>query len=159
MARLPKSGKKTFRVSDVITDHGTALGKLLRRAGMLMQIEHLLTGFLEPELAGQFQVAALHGSRLVLITPSASRATQLRMRSPQLIRSLDRAGVPGIERIDVRVAPLVEQPERERKRRSLSPAARQAFDLMARIESGTEEADGQDGPVDHTDGGSYQKTD
>ncbi len=153
MARLPKSGKKTFRVSDVITDHGTALGKLLRRASMLMQIEHLLTGFLEPELAGHFQVASLHGNRLVLITPSASRATLLRMQSPQLARSLQRAGVPGIEHIEVRVAPLVEQPAQARKRKALSPAARQALDHMARLETVKEEAEDPEGPVDHRDGG------
>ena len=134
MARNPQTGKKTFRVSEVITDHGTSLGILLRRASMLMQIEHLLAGFLEPGLAAHFQVGTIRENRLILISPSASWATTLKMQAAQLIKSLHRAGYTEIEHIDIRVAPLVEQRESPRKRRALSPAAQQALDLMAQLE-------------------------
>jgi hypothetical protein len=139
MARNPQTGKKTFRVSEVITDHGTSLGILLQRASMLMQIEHLLAGFLEPGLAAHFQVGTIRENRLILISPSASWATALRMQAAQLIKSLHRAGYTEIEHIDIRVAPLVEQRESTRKRRALSPAARQALDLMAQLENNGEE--------------------
>ena len=138
MARNPQTGKKTFRVSEVITDHGTSLGILLQRASMLMQIEHLLAGFLEPGLAAHFQVATIRENRLILISPSASWATTLKMQAPQLIKSLHRAGYTEIEHIDIRVAPLVEQRESPRKRRTLSPAAQQALDLMAQLEDDEE---------------------
>ena len=138
MARNPQTGKKTFRVSEVITDHGTSLGILLQRASMLMQIEHLLAGFLEPGLAAHFQVGTIRENRLILISPSASWATTLRMQAPQLIKSLHQAGYTEIEHIDIRVAPLVEQRESPRKRRALSPAAQQALDLMARLEDDDE---------------------
>jgi len=134
MARNPQTGKKTFRVSEVITDHGTSLGILLQRASMLMQIEHLLAGFLEPGLAAHFQVATIRENRLILISPSASWATTLKMQAPQLVKSLHRAGYSEIEHIDIRVAPLVEQRESPRKRRALSPAAQQALDHMAQLE-------------------------
>ena len=138
MARNPQTGKKTFRVSEVITDHGTSLGILLQRASMLMQIEHLLAGFLEPGLAAHFQVGTIRENRLILISPSASWATTLKMQAPQLIKSLHRAGHTEIEHIDIRVAPLVEQRESPRKRRALSPAAQQALDLMAQLEDDDE---------------------
>jgi len=138
MARNPQTGKKTFRVSEVITDHGTSLGILLQRASMLMQIEHLLAGFLEPGLAAHFQVGTIRENRLILISPSASWATTLRMQAPQLIKSLHQAGYTEIEHIDIRVAPLVEQRESPRKRRALSPAAQQALDLMAQLEDDDE---------------------
>ena len=138
MARNPQTGKKTFRVSEVITDHGTSLGILLRRANMLMLIEHLLAGFLEPGLAAHFQVGTIRENRLILISPSASWATTLKMQAPQLIKSLHRAGYTEIEHIDIRVAPLVEQREIPRKRRALSPAAQQALDLMAQLEDNDE---------------------
>jgi len=138
MARNPQTGKKTFRVSEVITDHGTSLGILLQRANMLMQIEHLLAGFLEPGLAAHFQVGTIRENRLILISPSASWATTLKMQAPQLIKSLHRAGYTDIEHIDIRVAPLVEQRESPRKRRTLSPAAQQALDLMAQLEDDEE---------------------
>jgi len=139
MARNPQSGKKTFRVSEVITDHGSSLGVLLRRASMLMQIEHLLSGFLDARLAAHFQVAAIRENRLILIAPTASWATMLRMQAPQLIESLHRAGHGEIEHIDIRVAPLAEQRVTSRKRRTLSPAAQQALDLMAQLEADDEE--------------------
>jgi len=139
MARNPQSGKKTFRVSEVITDHGSSLGNLLRRASMLMQIEHTLAGFLDPGLAAHFQVATIRENRLILISPSASWATMLRLQAPQLIKSLHRAGYPDIEHIDIRVAPLVEQRTYSRKKKALSPAARQALDLMAQLKPDGEE--------------------
>ena len=139
MARNPQTGKKTFRVSEVITDHGTSLGILLQRASMLMQIEHLLAGFLEPGLAAHFQVATIRENRLILISPSASWATQLKMRAPQLIQSLHRKGHLEIEHIDIRVAPLTEKSASPRKKKDLSPAARQALDIMASIEADSED--------------------
>jgi len=139
MARNPQSGKKTFRVSEVITDHGTSLGILLQRANRLIKIEHLLAGFLDPELAVNFQVGTIRKNRLILISPSASSATTLRMQAAQLIKSLHRAGHTEIEHIDIRVAPLVEQRKSSRKRRALSAAAQQALDLMAQLEDDGEE--------------------
>jgi hypothetical protein len=139
MARNPQSGKKIFRISEVFTDHGSSLGTLLQRANVLIRIEHLLAGFLEPGLAAHFQVGTIRENRLILISPSASWATALRMQAAQLIKSLHRAGYTEIEHIDIRVAPLVEQRESTRKRRALSPAARQALDLMAQLENNGEE--------------------
>ncbi len=54
MARKTPSGKKVFRVSEVITDHGSSMGKLLLRANMLSQIERVIAGFLDPESAAHF---------------------------------------------------------------------------------------------------------
>jgi len=139
MARNPQSGKKVFRISEVITDHGTSLGILLQRANLLLRIEQLLSGFLHPELAAHFQVAAVRENRLILISPSAAWATQLRMHAPQLIKRLQQAGFPEIEHIDIRVAPLSEQRSDPRKKRELSPAARQALEVMAHIEDDKEE--------------------
>jgi len=139
MARIPQSGKKVFRVSDVITDHGTSLGVLFQRANVLMRIEQLLSGFLDPEIAAHFQVATIRENRLILISPSANWATQLRMQAPQLIKRLRQAGFPEIEHIDIRVAPLAEQQTAPRKKRALTAAARQALEAMARIEADTEE--------------------
>ena len=139
MTRNPQSGTKIFRISEVFTDHGSSLGILLQRANVLIRIEHLLAGFLEPGLAAHFQVGTIRENRLILISPSASWATTLRMQAAQLIKSLHRAGYTEIEHIDIRVAPLVEQRESTRKRRALSPAARQALDLMAQLEENGEE--------------------
>jgi hypothetical protein len=139
MTRNPQSGKKTFRVSEVITDHGSSLGILLRRARMLTQIQQSLAGFLDPDLAAHFQVATIRENRLILISPSASWATLLRMQATQVIEFLHRAGHTEIEHIDIRVAPLVEQRARSRKRRALSSAALQALDCMAQLDADDKE--------------------
>jgi len=136
MARYPQSNKKTVRVAQVLSDHGTSLGKLLKHASFLMQIQHLLAGSLDSALAAHFQVATIRKNKLILIAPSATWATALRMQSPQLIQSLHQAGYPDIRSIDVRVAPLVEQSPKARKKRPLSPAARQALDSLSHIKAG-----------------------
>ena len=137
MTRYPKSGKKLRRVSDVITDHGTSLGKVLKRGSLLMQLQHLLSGHLDPALAAHFQVATIRQSRLVLITPSASWATLLRMQAANLLDALHQAGYTEIKSITVRVAPLAEAQEETRKKRPLSPAARQALDFMSHLDDET----------------------
>lgn len=139
MARIPQSGKKAFRVSEVITDHGTSLGILLQRANQLIRVEQLLSGSLDPEIGDHFQVATIRENRLILISPSATWATQLRMVAPQLVKRLHQGGFPEIEHIDIRVAPISEQHAEQRKKRSLTPAARQALEAMARIEADSEE--------------------
>ncbi|MBT8048819.1 MAG: DUF721 domain-containing protein [Xanthomonadales bacterium] len=153
MARVPQSGKKIFRISEVITDHGSSLGILLQRANLLMQVERLLAGALEADLASHFQVAAIRENRLILISPSASWATRLKMQAPQMIGTLHRAGHSEIEHIDIRVAPLTEQRPAARKKRELSPAARQALDIIAEIEADNEDSKRSDTPSDSTDGG------
>ena len=133
MTRFSQSGKSTRRVRDVITDHGSSLGRLLKRGSFLMQLQHLLANDLDPGLATHFQVATAEGDRLVLITPSASWATLLRMHASNLLETLHHAGYTEIKSIHVRVAPLAEQPVEARKKRPLSPAARQALDAISHL--------------------------
>jgi hypothetical protein len=139
MTRSSQSNKKPQRLSEVISDHGTSLGSLLKRASLLMQLEHLLAERLDPELADHFQLAAIRNGRMLLITPAAAWATRLRMQAPELLGALHRAGYPDIERIDVRVAPLVEQSTEKRKKKELSQAARQALGAMSRLGTDSEE--------------------
>jgi hypothetical protein len=133
MTRFSQSKKKTVRVADVLSNHSSSLGGLLKRASYLMQLEHLLAGLLDPAMSAHFRVADYRGKRLLLLTPTAAWATSLRMLAPQLVADLQRAGFADIERVDVRVAPVVDLPVTSRTRRSLSPAAKQAFEQMARL--------------------------
>ena len=133
MTQFSQSGKKPLRVAEVLTDHGSSLGKLLKRGSFLMQLQHLLSGVLDPALAANFQVAATRDKTLVLVAPTASWATLLRMQVPNLLGSLHQAGYTEIESINVRVAPLAKPPTDTRKKRELSPAARQALDIMSRV--------------------------
>jgi hypothetical protein len=89
----------------------------------------------DPGLAAQFQVANVRENRMILISPSASWATRLRMQAPRLVKSLQQAGYSEIEHIDIRVAPLVERPVDVRQRKPLSQAAIQAFELMGQLKS------------------------
>ncbi len=121
------------RVSELLNDPDSSLGNLLERAGYLMQLETLLTGLLDSDLAAQFQVAAARKNRLILISPSASWATRLRMQAPRLISSLHAAGARHIEHIDIRVAPLARQGVGTRSKKPLSAAAKQALGHMAHL--------------------------
>ncbi len=138
MTRFSQSGKKSRRVAEVLNDPGSTLGSVLKRGALLMQLQHLVAGFMDPAVATRFQVADMRRGRLVLVTPTASWATLLRMQAPNLVESLQRAGYTEIRSIEVRVAPLVEPPVQERRKKELSPAARQALDAMARFKADPE---------------------
>jgi hypothetical protein len=137
MTRLSQYGKTTQRVAEVLDDPDSSLSNLLERAGYLMQLETLLTGLLDSDLAAQFQVAAARKNRLILVSPSASWATRLRMQTPRLISSLHAAGVRHVEYIDIRVAPLVNLSTHTRSKRPLSAAAKQALGHMAQLRDKT----------------------
>jgi len=135
MTRFPQSTKPPRRVGEFLSNPGSnpgsRLGNLLERAAYLIQLESLLSGLVDPGLAAQFQVAAARKNRLILISPTASWATRLRMQAPQIISSLHAAGITEIEHIDIRVAPLVRQTVESRSSRPLSSAAKQALEHMA----------------------------
>jgi hypothetical protein len=139
MTRLPQSGKTAQCVSQVLSDPDSSLSNLLERASYLMQLETLLTGLLDSDLAAQFQVAAARKNRLILISSSASWATRLRMQAPRLISSLHAVGARQIEHIDIRVAPIARQPVGTRSKRPLSAAAKQALGHMAQFRGETKE--------------------
>ena len=139
MARSPKSDKSARSPADIISDPTTSFGGLLERAGLLMHLEGLLREMLDPALAERFRVANLRQNRLILLAPTASWATRLRMAAPQLLGSLHRSGYAGIESIEIRVGPLPPDPPAARRARPLSPAAKEALDLMSRL--GTESED------------------
>jgi hypothetical protein len=122
-------------VREVLKNPESSLNQLLQRASQMEQLENLLQGLVDPDLATRFQVAAVRKNRLILITPNASWATRLRMKAPQIVNALNGAGHTGIEHIDIRVAPLVEPEIVQRKRRPLSTAARQALDFMSQLKS------------------------
>ena len=122
-------------VREVLNNPESSLKQLLQRASQMEQLESLLQGLIDPDLATRFQVAAVRKNRLILITPAASWATRLRMQAPRIVNALNEAGETGIEHIDIRVAPLVEPEKVQRKRRPLSTAARQALEFMSQLES------------------------
>jgi hypothetical protein len=143
MTRFPQSAKTTRRVGEFLTntgsDTGSRFGNLMQRAAYLMQLESLLSSLVEPDLVAQFQVAAVRKNRLILISPTASWATRLRMQAPQLVGALHAAGLTSIEHIDIRVAPLVRQSTESRSSRPLSDAAKTALEHMADLTAGDED--------------------
>jgi hypothetical protein len=134
MTRRSHSAKNTHRVSEVLSDHGSPLGRLLKQGSYIMQLQHLLAGHMDPQVADHFQVASVTRDRTVLCVPSASWATLLRMQAPSLLGALQQAGFVEIRSIDVRVAPLAEQTVEKRKKKTLSPAAKRALEAMSRLD-------------------------
>lgn len=125
-------------VQEVFNSPQSKLNSLLQKAGQIEHLQKLIHSFVDPDLATRFQVAAVRKNRLIIITPTASWATRLRMQASQIIDALHNAGVSNIEHIDIRVAPLVEQVKEQKKPKPLSPAAKQALQFMAQLESDDE---------------------
>ena len=104
---------------------------MLSHAQYLDLLDKKLTRVVEPAIARQVQVAALHERRLVLITPSAAVATRLRQDSQSVLEALLASGVRGIDNIQVRTAPVSKAREEHRQRRALPEIARQSLQRFA----------------------------
>jgi len=135
MARHPQSDPSAVLPSDILSKRGSSLGGVLTHARLLLQLQNLLAGSVDPSLANRFQVANLRQDRLILLAPSAAWSTRLRMETPRLLGTLHHAGHAHIRAIEIRVAPLVEPPAPVRAEKPLSAAARQALDSMARLKA------------------------
>lgn len=135
MARRPQSDQSAPPISEFLSDQGSELGAILDRTRLLLHLQQRLASSLEPALANHFQVANIRQNRLILLAPSATWATRLRLETADLLESLHEAGFMSLREIEVRVAPLVKQDAPRRTEKPLSAAARQALELMARLGS------------------------
>ncbi len=133
MVRPPQTRDTAVSVGEVIADADNTLAVLLRHARSLSRVESLLAGQLGPEMAAQFQVAALRQDRLVLLAVTASWATRLRMQTEQMLHFLQASGYAYLRYVDIRVAPLHHELSKNPTLRQLSPAAELAFSLMSRM--------------------------
>ena len=134
MTRTPKSGGTSSSVSEVIADPHSSLASLFHQARTLARVESLLTGYAGLEVATQFQVASIREDRLVLLTPNAAWATRLRMQAEQMLQFLQVSGITHLRYIDIRVAPMIRDPEAPQiVRRPLSPTAQLALKHMRRL--------------------------
>ena len=133
MSRSPKKSSGASHVADVVTDKSGRLCELINHAKKLEAISVLLRNHISPELADQFQVAAIRQNRLTLITPNAMWATRFRMQSSQILEALKSSTWSHLRHVDIRIAPLKIESEPIPVRRKLTPAAKLAFSLMSQL--------------------------
>ena len=109
----------------------TGLGHLLAHARVLNRLDHKLEAILDPALSTHCQVAEFRHHVLILACSNATFGTRIRMISQQLLDSFREEGEFGIERIEIRVAPVNRPQPQARKKRALSSAAVQALGRFA----------------------------
>ncbi len=109
------------------------LGAFYDHARKLARLDSLLSGFFDPELATRFQVANLRQGLLILITPSASLATRLKLQAPEMLEFLHAAGIHRVHDVEIRVAPLQKPEPEARHRREASPAAAEAAKFIEQL--------------------------
>lgn len=124
-------------MGNIISDSGKnakqSLGAFYDHARTLAQLDTLLSSFSGPDLTNRFQVANLRQDHLILITPSASLATRLKLQVPQMLEFLHASGVHQIHDIEIRVAPLQTPRPETKTRRKPSSAAREAAELIEQL--------------------------
>ena len=122
-----KTGGQYKSVQALMQNQNPGLGKLLAHARVLNRLDQILTSVLDPNLSCHCQVAGFKNHCLILACSNATFATRIRMISPQVLDSFREEGDFGIERIEVRIAPVNRPQPEVRKKRTLSPAALQAL--------------------------------
>ena len=131
MANQSKHKGGSRPVGDWLNTPDAGLSALLAVARRLDRIDRQLQARLDPGMARQLRAAALRDGELLLITPSATLATRLRLDAEHLVRALQAAGETSVTRLAVRVAPLPVAQEESRRPRPLSPAAQEVFERFA----------------------------
>ena len=126
-----KPGSKAKSVQSLMQNRNPGLGKLLAHARILNRLDHILTSILDPALSPHCQVAEYRNHCLILVCSNATFATRMRMISQQLLDSFREEGESGIERIEIRIAPVNRPQPEVRKQRNLSSAAIQALGRFA----------------------------
>ena len=126
-----KTGGQYKSVQALMQNQNPGLGKLLAHARVLNRLDQILTSVLDPNLSCHCQVAEFKNHCLILACSNATFATRIRMISPQVLDSFREEGDFGIERIEVRIAPVNRPQPEVRKKRTLSPAAVQALGRFA----------------------------
>ncbi len=126
-----KPGSKAKSVQSLMQNRNPGLGQLLAHARILNRLDHILTSILDPALSPHCQVAEYRNHCLILVCSNATFATRLRMITQQLLDSFREEGEFGIERIDIRIAPVNRPQPEVRKQRNLSSVAIQALGRFA----------------------------
>ncbi|MGB7452653.1 MAG: DUF721 domain-containing protein [Lysobacterales bacterium] len=128
---LKKPGGQCKSVQTLMQTHNPGLGPLLAHARVLNRLDQILASILDSNLSCHCQVAEFKDHCLILVCSNATFATRIRMISPQLLDSFREECDLGIERIEIRIAPVNRPQPEVRKRRTLSPAAVQALGRFA----------------------------
>lgn len=133
MSESPNLRGMPSLVGELIDNPGGNLGAFYDHARALAGLDSLISGFLSPDLAARFQVANLRQDRLILITPSASLATRLRLQASEILGLLHASGFRQVQNLDVQVAPLQKPQLETRIRRQSSSAAQQAAERIDQL--------------------------
>ena len=132
MHRPPQSGKKfPQRVDEVINRRDTPFGSLLKHAAELNRLDRQLCGLLDPQLAPFCQVAELRDDCLILVSPTATQATRLRLLSDEIAQKLNQVNGTCIHRVLVRIAPIRRTNRPQKQKKGLPPAAILALQRFA----------------------------
>ena len=109
----------------------TNFAQILAHARVLNRLDKILTSVLDSTLTPHCQVAEFRDQCLILLCSKAAFATRIRMISQQLLDSFREEGEFGIERIEIRIAPVNRPQPEVRQQRTLSSAAVQALGRFA----------------------------
>ena len=126
-----KPGSKFKSVQSLMQNHNPGFGRILAHARILNRLDQVLASILDPNLSSHCQVAEYRNHCLILVCSNATFATRIRMISQQLLDSFSEEGNFGIERIEIRIAPVNRPQPEVRKQRNLSSAAVQALGRFA----------------------------
>ena len=126
-----KPGGKFKSVQSLMQNRNSGFGQILAHAQILNRLDKVLASILDSSLSLHCQVAEIRDHCLILACSNATFATRIRMISHQLLDSFREEGDFGIERIEIRIAPVNRPQPEVRKQRTLSSAAVQALGRFA----------------------------
>ena len=126
-----KPGDKVKSIQSLMRSSNPGFGQVLAHARILSRLDQTLATILDPALSPHCQVAEFRNHCLILVCSNATFGARIRMISQPLLDSFREEGESGIERIEIRIAPVNRPQPEVRQQRTLSSAAVQALGRFA----------------------------
>ena len=95
----------TSEVSRLIDSRTLPMENVLEKARALLAIERKLHSCLDAEICGHVRCGNLEDGVLTLLTPSSAIASSLRVRTHEILNSLESLGVDNVAKLVLRIVP------------------------------------------------------
>jgi len=112
------------------------LKPLIARARLLAGLDAILQEVLPESLRGACKVVNLRDETLVVATPTAALATQLRFSTPKILAAMQARSPVPITKLQSRTLPLPPTRQRETVQRQISAHSRQLIEQTAAAQPG-----------------------
>ena len=117
----PKSSKPSKALGDILSDQGSTLANLMKRANQALNVEQFVLQHLDADARAHCQLVTVRRHTLVLQTETAAWATRIRFQQAEVVKQLKQTpAFSEITRIEVKIRPQAKRQKEPQRAKPLS---------------------------------------